>query len=55
MSSKTLETDLRCALHCLCSGQSDNSNNDVKNLFQSIFPDSNIVKTFTMDCGKLRM
>ena len=54
MSSKTLEAEICWAPHSLFSGQSDNSNNDSKNFFQSNFHDCSIVKTFAMCCDKLR-
>ena len=51
--SLTTKAEIRFLLHSLTTGQSHNSNHCVGKLFQSMFPDSAIAKSFTLGRQKM--
>jgi hypothetical protein len=49
-----IKAEIRWALESVMRGNSNNSNNTINKLFQVMFPDSQIVKLFSMGPDKLR-
>ena len=52
LRSKKISPEIMWALHCL-NGISNNSNQDTSSLFQTMFPDSKIAKSFQMRPNKI--
>ena len=48
LSSRKISPEIMWALHCCLNGISNNSNQDTSSLFQTMFPDSKIAKSFQM-------
>ena len=46
LSSRKISPEIMWALHCCLNGISNNSNQDASSLFQTMFPDSKIAKSF---------
>ena len=53
LSSEKISAKITWALHCCLNGISNNSNQDTSNLFQTMFPDSKIAKSFQMGPNKI--
>ena len=52
-SSEKVCAEIIWTLHCCMNGVSNNSNKEINDLFQEMFPDSDIVKLFEMGPNKL--
>ena len=53
LSSRKISPEIMWALHCCLNGISNNSNQDTSSLFQTMFPDSKIAKSFQMRPNKI--
>ena len=53
LSSRKISPEIIWALHCCLNGISNNSNQDASSLFQTMFPDSKIAKSFKMRPNKI--
>ena len=53
LSSRKISPEIMWALHCCLNGISNNSNQDTSSLFQTMFPDSKITKSFQMRPNKI--